>query len=153
MPFVQAPSLSAAVGLFGLTGLDTNIINAQTINYTIVTGDAGHTIYVTGGPFTVTLPSVSGFVGNEPVRVCNGNANTNTSHAVLLSGFPNPVFPRLYPRQCVSVAIESGAWMATAVPGRFRPTFTPTLFVDNGGSGSNDGLISNLAGNAVQTMQ
>jgi hypothetical protein len=124
---VQAPSLSAAFGLFGLTGLDTNIINAQTINYTIVTGDAGHTIYVTGGPFTVTLPSVSGFVGNEPVRVCNGNANANTSHAVLLSGFPNPVFPRLYPRQCVSVAIESGPpFQAASVQHLRQPSSSTT---------------------------
>ncbi|HEY8751598.1 MAG TPA: hypothetical protein VIM11_26690 [Tepidisphaeraceae bacterium] len=136
----------------GALGVDTNTLNAQAANYPIVAGDAGKTIYVTGGPFTVTLPAVTGFASNAVVSVCNGNPNNNSSHAVLLSGFPNPIFRRLYMQQCVSVAIENGLWAARVIPGRFHPAFTPTLLVDNGGSSTNDGFVSNAAANALDSM-
>jgi hypothetical protein len=134
-------------------GIDQNTLNAQSSNYPIVAGDAGKVIYETGGPFTVTLPAVSGFASNAVVGVCNGNANSISSHAVLMSGFPDPVLARLYPKQCVTVAIENGTWVAKSVPGRFRAAFIPVIYVDTGGSDSNDGLISNAAGNPLRHVQ
>jgi len=131
-------------------GIDSNVINSVGGNYTVLTTDAGKTINVSGGPFTVTLPGVGGFGTTDAVSVCNANANSITQHAVLLSGFPNPILSRLYMNQCVTVAIENGVWEAKIVPGRFRPAFIPTLFVDTGGSDTNDGLVSNAPGNALR---
>jgi hypothetical protein len=44
-------------------------------------------------------------------------------------------------------------WVADVVPGRFRPGFTPKLYIDNAGSDANDGLVSNAAGNPLLTVQ
>lgn len=148
---VQDCTGSQVASILG-AGIDQNILNAQSANYSIVAGDAGKVIYVTGGPFTVTLPAVTGFATNAVVSVCNGNPNASGQHAVLLSGFPNPLFVRLYMQQCTTVAIENGAWAAKVVPGRFHPTFTPTWLVDNGGNDNNDGFVSNAPANALQTM-
>lgn len=134
-------------------GVDKNCLLAKTANYSIAPGDEGCTISATGGPFTITLPAVAGFASNAVVSVCNSNANDISHHAIRLSGFPDPVFIRLYMGQCVGVAIENGVWVAKSVPGRFRPAFTPKLYIDNAGSDSNDGLVSNAAANSLATVQ
>jgi len=130
-----------------------NVLNAQSANYSIIAGDNGKTIYATGGPFTITLPGVGGFASDASVTVCNGDVNDVTHHAVKLSGFPIPVFSRLYMQQCVTVVIENGTWQAKTVPGRFRPNFGVQLFVDTGGSSTNDGFVSNAAANAINSIQ
>jgi hypothetical protein len=130
-----------------------NILNAQSANYTIQPSDNGRTIYVTGGLFTITLPGVTGFASNSTVQVCNGNANSLTGRAVLLSGFPAGLFKRLWMQQCAKVSIINGNWVATVIPPRFVPNFTSTLYVDNTGNDNNDGLISNASGNALASIQ
>ncbi len=147
----SAPSFGACAT--GSAGISTNTLNAQSANYSIAASDAGKTIYVTGGPFTVTLPGVGGFAPTSVVNVCNGNPNSITGRAVRLSGFPNPIFSRLYMQTCLQVAIENGVWVAKQVPGRFRPAFVPTLYVDTtNGNDANDGYISNASGNALLTF-
>lgn len=151
---IDAGQLSGTISTARLpAGINANNTVTKTANYTIASGDCGKTVSGTGGPWTMTLPAVAGFAATCVVQVCNADANDNTHHAILLSGFPTPSFGRLWMQQCEEVAINNGAWIATKLPGRFRPGFTPTLYVDTGGSDSNDGLVSNAAANALLTVQ
>jgi len=136
------PTFQAPAPFVLPTGIDANVLNAQNVSYAIAPSDNGKTVYITGGPFTLTLPSVSGFASNAVVSFCNGNPNSSIGRSVRLSGFPSPFYARLYMQQCGTIAIESGAWVAKYFPGRFRPTFTPSWFVDPNGSNANDGFIS-----------
>lgn len=119
--------------------------------YTIQSGDCKRTVFATGGPYTITLPPPPQVIPQCDVNVCNGNPNDATHHAILLSGFPDPIFKRLYMGQCVEVNTVGGSgWSAISVPPKFRPAgFAPTIYVDTGGSSLNDGLISNASTNAV----
>lgn len=120
--------------------------------YTVQTSDNGCTIVATGGPYTVTLPAVTGF-SSSPIQLCNANPNSNTGRAIKISGFPNLATPRLWMGQCLTVRVTNGAWVTTHVPGYFRPSFIPSFFIDTGGNNNNDGLISNAAGNAIADLQ
>lgn len=131
-------------------GVLTNVLNTQTLPYTIATTDTGKTVNIAGGPGTLTLPSVSGFASNAVVSVCNTAANSNTTHAVTLSGFPNPSLPHLWMGQCETLKIVNGAWAVGSFPGKFYPAFVMSCFVDTGGSNANDGLVSNASTNAVK---
>lgn len=146
---------SQAGGTFGAAlGTGGNVINAQSASYTILSSDCGKTVTETGGPFLIALPAVTGFPATCAVVVCNDNANSGTTHAVTLSSFPAGLLPRLYQQQCAGVAIQNGAWQATYAPGRFRPAFLPTLYIDTAnGNDGNDGLVSNASGNALATVQ
>ena len=90
-------------------GVNANIVNAQSANYTINPADCQKTISESGGYFTVTLPAVTGFPTSCSVVICNSNANAAGNHAALLSGFPAPILSRLYPQQCTGVAIQNGS--------------------------------------------
>lgn len=128
-------------------GVDTNTLNAQTANYTIANTDCGKTIQAgTGstGKFTVTLPSISGFAATCTVTVANGD----TARGKLLSGFPTGVAGILFPLQTVKVSIVNGAWTTIQNPGRWRPSSTVTLNIDNvnGSDTVNDGLGTGATG-------
>lgn len=125
-------------------------INAQTASYPIATSDCGKIVTFTGGPFTATLPAATGFSSGCSIKVCNLNANSNGQRAVLLSGFPVPLFPRLWMKQCTEVTNLGSAWQATINPGRFHPNFQIFFDIDNNGVDTNDGQVSNIAANALQ---
>jgi hypothetical protein len=124
-------------------------VTAKTSTYQIAPADCSTTIGVSNGPWTLTLPSVAGFGSSCVVQVCNTDANDATHRAIRLSGVPAPSLVRLWMGQCEEVSLVSGAWSISKFPGRFRPNFVPSIFVDPGASNANDGLISNAAGNAV----
>lgn len=144
----------SVVGLLLLVALASGRAQGATLkseSYTINQADCGKTIVMSGGPHIVTLPGPAGFKPACSISVCNGNANASGEHAVLLDGFPPPLFPRLYMQQCAGVVIASGAWAAASRPERFRPNFSPELYVDNHGDDKNDGLLSNALNDALAT--
>lgn len=146
-------TINTSTGVVSCPAFSFATFNAQIGNYPIATTDCGKTVTFSSGPFTATLPAASGFTAGCRVQVCNINPNTNGQRAVRLSGFPNPLFARLYMQQCTIVTnIASTAWQASYAPGRFHPAFTPNLLVDNGGSSANDGFVSNAAANALDSM-
>lgn len=126
-------------------GVDQNILNTQTGNYTVQTTDCGATIQAgtgSSGFFTVTLPGVGGFASTCTVGVINGD----TGRGKTLSGFPAPLGGILYPGQYTRVKIVNGAWKVDAYPGRWRLSALTTFFVRPDGSDSNDGLANSAAG-------
>jgi hypothetical protein len=125
----------------------------KTSDYRIAPTDCGNTIIGSSGPWTLTLPATTEFRATCVVQVCNGDPNDRTHHAIRLSGFPPASLPRLWMQQCEEVSIINGTWNVTKAPGKFRPTFTPTLYIDKDGNDSNDGLLSNAAGNALASVQ
>lgn len=146
--------VSSLNGLTGaLTGADLNILNSQTANYTIATGDCGKTIQAgTGstGLFTVTLPAVTGFDSKCTVTVKNGD----TGRGKLLSGFPSDTFSILWPLQTVVVKIVNGAWATTVTPGRWRIPTTKELCYRQDGSATTDGLGNGtVAADCFSTVQ
>jgi len=135
-------------------GLETpDDIAPKTKDYRIASTDCGSTVIGSSGPWTLTLPSAAEFRARCVVQVCNADKNDSAHHAIRLTGFPPPSFPRLWMQQCEEVSIIDGAWSITKFPGKFRPTFTPTLYIDEAGSDSNDGLLSNATGNALASVQ
>jgi len=151
---IDAGQLTGTISVSRLpAGINTNTLLTKTANYTVANSDCGSTIGGSGGPWTLTLPSVSGFSNTCVIQACNLDANDATHHAIKLSGWPAPSFARLWMQQCQEVAIVNGAWVVTKSPGKFRPAFTPTLYVDTGGSDANDGLVSNAAANALRDPQ
>ena len=134
-----------------LVGVDQNILNTQTTNYSIASTDCGKTVQAgTGstGFFTITLPAVGGFPANCTVTV----KNSDTIRAKGLSGFPSNMSIKLWPLQSVTVKIINGAWATTVNPGRFRITGGITIFVDGSvGNDSNDGLAAGSS-NALLTF-
>jgi hypothetical protein len=129
-------------------------VTAKTANYTIASGDCGNKIEASGGPWTLTLPAVTGFSAGCQVQICNVDPNDNTHHAIRLSGFPAPSMVRLWMGQCQTVSVTTGgAWTISSFPGLFRPSFTPKIFVDLAGSDTNDGLVSNASSNALRHIQ
>lgn len=151
---IDAGQLTGTIAQARLSaGINSNNTVTKVSNYSIATTDCGNTISGTTGPWTLTLPAVAGFSASCVVQVCNADPNDNTHHAIRLSGFPTPSLGRLWMQQCEEVSVNNGAWIVTKWPGKFRPGFVPTLFVDTGGSDSNDGLVSNAAANALATPQ
>jgi hypothetical protein len=130
----------------------TGGITAKTGTYSIAPADCSTTLAVSNGPWTLTLPGVAGFGSSCVVQVCNTDANDATHRAIRLSGFPAPSLARLWMGQCEEVSLVSGAWSISKFPGRFRPNFVPSIFVDPSGNNINDGLISNAAGNPIADL-
>jgi hypothetical protein len=132
-------------------GVDANILNTQTSNYTVALSDCGKTIELgTGstGLFTLTLPVVAGFSSNCSVLI----KNADTTRGKIMSGFPTDIASILWPQQSVGVKIVNGAWESFYQPGRWRPTSTAELYVDPvNGNDANDGLAT-LTG-AFRTIQ
>jgi hypothetical protein len=130
-------------------------VTQKTSAYTIASGDCGTIIKASGGPWTLTLPAATGFTAGCSVQVCNDDANDATHHAIKLSGWPAPSFPRLWMGQCQTATVTASGttWVISSWPGKFRPGVTPTLFVDTGGNDANDGLVSNAAANALANPQ
>ena len=117
--------------------------------------DCGGIVAWAGTSGAIKLPPASSFTPPCAVKVCNLNPNDVTGHGALLIGFPDPSLPHLWMRQCetVELAPDGKTWLATSIPGRFRPAFTPDLYVDAAGDDSNDGLVSNDAGSALKDPQ
>ncbi len=121
----------------------TLLVNAQDGNYAIQTSDCGGNVVNTGANAAITLPSASGFPANCLIRIANGNP----SRAQALSNFPAGLPAGcggacLYPTQGVTIAITNGAWMIVAAPPKWQPAGGVTLYVDQNGSDSNDGLAA-----------
>jgi len=151
---IDAGELTGTIAQARLSaGINSNHLLAKTANYTILTSDCGNTISGTGGPWTLTLPAVSGFDGACVVQACNKDPNDNTHSSILLSGWPAPSFDHLYMQQCQEVSIVNGAWIVTKWPGKFVPGFIVTCYVDTGGSDNNDCLVGNGSTHAVATPQ
>lgn len=136
-------------------GVDANVLNAKTANYTIANTDCGKTIQAgTGatGFFTITLPSVSGFATTCKVRVFDAD----TGRGKGLSGFPTYTNPILWPLQLVEVQIVNGAWVTSINPGRWRlpvASLPIVLSVTAGGSDANNDCLASGAANACATIQ
>ena len=130
------------------SGVSANVLQTQTLPFTITNGNTpcGTTTNIAGGPGILTLSTVAGFNSVCVIQVCNTAVNSNTTHAINLSGFPVPSLPHLWMSQCEEVSIINGAWQVTKFPGKFIPTFTPTCYVNTAGSNSNDGLVNNTQG-------
>lgn len=126
-----------------IAGVNTNTLSSQTLPFTITNANTpcGSTV-LAAGPGTLTLSPVTGFNGACVIQVCNTALNSASTHGIILSGFPNGSLPHLWQQQCEEVSIENGAWAATRLPGKFTPTFMPSIYVDQGGNNANDGLIS-----------
>lgn len=119
-------------------------------HHTITTDDAWKTLYVTGGFFTITLPtSVSGFADDAFVRIVNGDS----ARGKRLTGFPAGTLPILWPGQSIVVAVVAGLWKVVTSPIAWRhSTGVQTFHVDHAnGNNANDGLASG-AGNAWATI-
>jgi hypothetical protein len=133
-------------------GVDANVLNSKTANYTIATTDCGSTIQAgTGstGFFTITLPAVAGFAGNCTVTIKNGDTGRGKS----LSGFPSDLSTILWPLQTVKVSIVNGIWATIYNPGRWRWVANTTIFFDNtNGLDTNDCLAAG-SGNACKAGQ
>jgi hypothetical protein len=143
-PLILSGDVTLSGNIITITtpGIDKNILNTQTSNYSIATTDCGKTIQAgTGstGLFTITLPSVSGFFPTCKVTIANGD----TGRGKALSGFPAPLGSILWPRQAATVEIVNGAWVVENAPGRYPLPSATTVFVDVGsGSDSNDCLAA-----------
>lgn len=125
-------------------GIDQNILNTQTANYSIASTDCGKTIQVgTGstGQFTLTLPSISGFPTTCSVFVKNGDS----TNGKILSGFPADVGTKLYPQQSFGVKVINGAWATAYAPTVWSPAGGLNLFVSTTGNDNNDCLTSGTA--------
>lgn len=129
---------------YGISGIDANVLNAQTANYTIAATDCGKTVQAgTGstGQFTLTLPSVSGFAATCSVAIKNGD----TSRGKILSGFPADFGGSqnvLWPLQSGTVKIVNGAWSTGVAPGIWNQATSQQLNVDHTlGSDSNNDCL------------
>jgi hypothetical protein len=109
------------------------------MSHTVATTDCGHTVYMYGGLYTLTLPSVSGFSAPCDIAFCDGDSTIGK----LTAGFPVPVFYILFPLQCGQVSLLNGGWQTSIDPGSWR-TSSPTLYMNSvGGSDTtNDGLAA-----------
>lgn len=122
-----------------LAGVDQNIPNQQSSNYTIQNTDCGKTITAAGGLFTITLPSVSGFPSNCSVLI----KNADTTRGKKLSGFPSDVSKQLWPLQSLGAKIVGSSWESFYVPGRWMIPSAQQFYIDNVlGSDTNDGLAT-----------
>lgn len=129
------------------TGVDANVLNAQSANYPIANTDCGKTVQMSGGSWTVTLPAVAGFGSDCTVTV----VNQSTTRGQKLSGFPSDLYPILYPLQATVVKIINGAWATTHNPGRYKKQ-NLNFYVDNSvGNDANDGLTTG-SGAAFATL-
>lgn len=121
--------------------------------YTLQQSDAFRSAVWMAGGATATLPAASGLLNGSTITLCNSSTNDGTHHAILQPSFPAPAFGRLYMQQCESVTAVGSVWQVSSWQGRFRPGFTPTLFMDtSNGLDTNDGLVSNAAGNAIASL-
>lgn len=141
----------ASNGNISSGGIDQNILNSQTNNYTIALTDCGKIIQAgtgSSGQFTITLPSTSGFAANCSVLIKNNDAGRGK----LLSGFPSDAPTVLWPQQAIGVKIVNGGWATFYSPGRYRLAAAATFFADqSSGSDSNDCLASGSG--ACATLQ
>jgi hypothetical protein len=110
-------------------GVDQNILNKQTANYTVASTDCGKTVEMgTGstGFLTVTIPAVTGFPGTCSVKIINGDT-TNGKAISGLTGVPGNM---LWPGQAATVKIINGGWYWTEKPGAWVLTSSLTFNVD-----------------------
>jgi hypothetical protein len=147
--FGNAGTATAAATALPITGIDQNVLNPQTGNYTIAPTDCGKTIQAgTSAPalFTITLPSnpgANGFAANCSILVKNNDG----TRGKILSGFPGDVPIRLWPGQTVGVKrVSNGPFASSYVPGRWAiGPFGNTIkfFIDGSlGNDANDGLAA-----------
>jgi hypothetical protein len=122
-----------------ITASPASNTNPQTANYTIQNTDCGKTVLITGGQFTATLPSTSGFTEGCTVYVKNGDTGAGKA----LSGFPAGLTsPNMeWPLQTLGVQVINSAWRIIQNPGRWQVA-NLNLFVNTSGTDSNDGLTS-----------
>ena len=136
---LTSPSTSGYVLTSNGTGFTMlpSAANSKPINafdgmsHTVATTDCGHTVYMYGGLYTLTLPSVSGFSAPCDIAFCDGDSTIGK----LTSGFPVPIFYILFPFQCGQVSLLNGGWQTSIDPGPWR-TSNPALYM--GGSGASD---------------
>lgn len=134
---------------FGISGIDANVVNTQTTNYTIASTDCGKTIQAgTGstGQFTLTLPSISGFPSNCSVAIKNGDS----TRGKVMAGFPAGFVSSqnvLWPLQYGTVKIINGAWAAGETPGQWVTATNPTVRADHSvGSDTNNDCLGTGSG-------
>jgi hypothetical protein len=130
---VAAMSLTL-IGAFVGYGVDENILNNVSGNYTLSASNCGQTIIYSNGTAQpiVTLPAVTGFPANCSVLI----KNADSVNAKTLTGFPSYVNPLLYPHQSIGVKIVNAAWRAFYLPGRWRPSASVALYVNGDGTQS-----------------
>lgn len=127
-------------------GVACNTYNNQTTTYSVATSDCGKTVYLSGGFFTVTVPSVSGFATTCVVTIINGD----TTRGKAIASDPGCTTEGiLWPSQSCTIEIQSTAWKVTSAAGRWRLAGTTpgantyTWYVDGtNGNDGNDGLAA-----------
>lgn len=141
-------TIDTATGIVTVTKYPLAVSAAKTASYPIVSSDCNSTVpFGTGATaqITATLPGLpsSGFNAGCIVYVKNSNANSATSHATTLSGFPSDLNTLLWAGQAVGVQVNATAtgWITISNPGRWRVPGQVTLHFDKtNGNNANDCL-------------
>lgn len=132
-------------------GIDTNVLNAQTSNYTLQTSDCGKTVTLAGGFITLTVGAASGFPATCSVVIQNIGGTRGKKMAINGVTFPNGNI--LWPLQSFTLKNLSNTWFPLFVQNRWKLAATTAFFVDGtNGLDTNDGLSAG-AGGAFQTIQ
>ena len=120
-------------------GVISNIYLAKTANYTVGTSDAGSTISLSGGFFTLTFSAPSGYASTFCAQVIN--ADTTRAKKLSISGGTDYF---LWPGQQDIICNSNNVWKSLNGPHRWV-TSNATCYVDNVNGtvvGSTDGLAS-----------
>lgn len=136
------------------TVLSGTSINSNT-SVTLTTAHCGKTVQISGGYYTFTLPSTSGFSEGCKITVRNGDS-FGTGRAKVLSGFPSGFTNgqlMLWPGQTGAVQVANSTWVTERRPGRARlPSGTVNAYANFSlGNDANDCLASGAS--ACKTIQ
>lgn len=124
----------------------TNTRLAKTANYTVLSTDAGSTIALSGGFFTLTYGVASGYAANFASVIVNEDGGRGKTIAV--NGYTNFI---LWPGQVITVFNDNNVWRIAGQARWILPSAV-TLFVDSAlGNDVNDGLAAG-SGNAMKTL-
>lgn len=128
-----------------IAGVDGNVLNARTANYSLATTDCGKTITLGGNAlFTLTAGAASGFAATCSVVVQNIDGFASGRAKILaINGVTFNNGNLLYPGQSFALKNENNTWVVTYAPGRWIWSASRSIFVDfASGSDSSDGLAT-----------
>jgi len=148
-PVVSAATIPLAQVAFGLGTTGYSAISGIKLpvagTYTIANADKGKTIVASGGYYTITIGTASGYDVDFQVFIYNSDTR---GKLIAIPGFANFI---AWPNQFVLVTNTGTAWMAS-VPGRWKPPGATNFYVDPAlGNDNNDGLAAGAG--AFQTIQ
>jgi len=134
----------SSCGAAGAALLSGSVLS-KTAGYTLLTGDCGSSINLSGGIFTITLGAASGYASNCGFLLTNAATETRAKYIS-----PNGLTSfYLYPGQSVIVSNQSNVWVVGPQLGRWRVAGTVNFYVRPDGAdggATNDGLDNSAAG-------